>query len=227
MRRLEETMERYQKQLSKSTPYVVNRTLQNVAGWAAHYTRQADRPSVIAELELTYRLTAKHDPKKVLKKPQLDKSEEALRGTVAAARHAARLRLKYPGRSLPPAAVFYKGVAKMIGKTLASIAFMKSGWLPAYRALKRGQAAVDQSSAFGARKREGYGGVVKADETANGASGEIYNQSINRLNATSWQALEKYGGEALNRAVVHVQADMEKYLTEEHDKAARESRLAA
>ena len=227
--RLESTMAKYELQMHKASAYVVNRTLQNVAGWAAHYTRKADYQKLVAELELTYRTVSLRKPFAPRKKPKLITTAAALKNTVAAARHAARLRMRYPGRPIPPAAEFYAGVARMIAKTLRSIAFMKAGWLPAFRALKVKQAAAAQSeqSAFGSRTRPGYGGSIRAVATTDGATGEIYNTSINPKNKTSWWALSTYGGEGLNLAVSHVTADMEKYMAEEHAKAKAAASWAA
>ena len=218
---LESAAQRYVAATQHTAEYTVNKVLQNIAGWSAHYTRKADYDQLRAEMELTYRTTYKKDPSRQLKVPKLDTSAAALRNTVAAARHAARLRLA--GKPIPPAAEFYRGVARMIAKTLRSIAFMKSGWLPAFQALRRSQvaAALNESSAFGGRQRPGYGGYVRAALTSTGVSGEIFNTSINPHNHTSEAALLTYGGMGMDAAITEVTGKFNQWADEDFDKNAK------
>lgn len=215
VRNLETVMGRYQQQMHRSAEYTVNRTLQNIAGWAAHETIMADRQKVAAELGATYRTTAKRTGA-TLKRPSFSVAPT----TLAKARYVASLRRA--GKPIPPEPVFSQNVRRMVGSILRSIAFMKAGWKPAYARLKRFQAeaALNESSAFGGRARPGYGDVTPAHNVSEGIEGEIANQSINKMDTGSWPALERYGGPALNRAIALKSRDMIEFLDRQHDKAA-------
>ncbi|MGD0650932.1 MAG: hypothetical protein ABSA97_07310 [Verrucomicrobiia bacterium] len=216
-RALESTMQRYAATVDHDGPYVVNRVLQNIAGWAAHETIMADRAKVAAELGATYR-TRNIRTGEPLKRKQTIVTAT----TLAKARYAATCRRV--GKPIPPEPEFSRKVRQMVKSILASIAFMKAGWLPAYTKLKRAQAAaaMSEAAAFGGRARAGYGGSIAAHRVSDGIEGEIYNTSVNPKSPTSWtEGLGKWGGPALNRAIDLVRRDMDQFVATMHDKAAK------
>lgn len=214
LRALESTMQRYAREMNRSAEYTVNRTLQNIAGWAAHETIKADRERLAAELGAPASSTGSGGAR-AIRRPAIQPT------TVAKARYAANLRRK--GLPIPPEPMFTQKVRAMVAAILRSVAFMKAGWLPAFRALKARQAelAFSETAAFGGRWEPGYGDVSRARETGPGWEGEIANQSVNRMDPGSWPALERYAGSGLDRAVRLKIRDMEDFLDREAEKNAR------
>lgn len=117
-------------------------------------------------------------------------------------------------------------IRKMINSRMRSIAFLKSGWIPAIRILepyardKRGAAPRDpQARIFGQEK----GSAVPAIEGETMIT-SIINSALG-TGATGSKALAKYGGEALDRAFADEAASMQAYIDQRVQAATEEANL--
>lgn len=219
----------------KGFHYCLNRTAQNVAGWAAHYTHRADVNKLRAMLgqPVISGKTASGRPRR-----------RVARATPQASRILA-IRMTKRGKN--PRRIGYTHeqwqeiVRKFVGRTIRSVNFMRAGWLPAYRELTRKMhqaAELDRNAAFGRRqidergefakhKYPTIGGCLPAYEASDGLCVEIFNQAVNPRNRTSWsEGLERYGRTGLERALNYKAGDMLLYLQKEMDRKAKEANLA-
>lgn len=124
-----------------------------------------------------------------------------------------------PGHGLEGAAMA-EAIKKLLGARLRSIAFLKSGWLPAIKKLeplaeKRGAPRQDKTpTQFGQAK-----GFAKPAGEGWRASCVIANLADARRDAK--EALIKYGGPALQRAFDFETASMRKYIEDKLRAAAK------
>lgn len=213
----------------KSYHYALNRTAQNVAGWAAHYTHHADYNQLRAMLDQAER--------KVSPKTGRPMKVRATATTAAGRVLAARMIKAGKNPRAYDRDKWREKVRLFVGRTLRSINFMRSGWLPAYQELTlrvHQSAEVDRFMAFGRRQvdeRGQYGkyaysdigGAAAAHAAYSGLMAELWNRAVNPRNGTSWtQGLGKYGRMGLDRALVFKAHDMYVYIEQEERRRARE-----
>lgn len=187
----------------KGYPYALNRSAKDVAAWAAHYTVRADKSKLKTLL-----------------------SDPAVAARLLSARFAKA------GKKRPSGKAWAVLVAYFRSHSPRTVAFMASGWLPAFRTLRayaKESSGVNQRTAFGRgdeviETKRSYGQLgeaIPAHDVGEGLAVEIANMSVNPRNPTSEGALFKFGETALDKALLTKAADMLKYLEDEQEKKAR------
>lgn len=106
-----------------------------------------------------------------------------------------------------------RGVRQLIATRVKSVAFIKSGWIPAIRILgtfardKGGAAPVDRSAkVYGAEKGAAYPAVEGEQMTS-----RIVNSATGR-SGSGYKALDKYGGAGLELAFYDEAGSMQDYI---------------
>ena len=184
---------------SRGYDYALNRSAKDVAAWAAHYTKRADKALL----------------KSILSDPAVASRILAARFTKA-------------GKKRPSGAAWAELVAYFRAHTPKTVAFMASGWLPAFRTLRayaKESSGVSVSSAFGRSNevidtKNSYGQLgeaIPAHDVGEGLAVEIANQSTNPRNTTSYDALIQHGETALDKALLKKAGDMMEYLEREQE----------
>ncbi len=233
---LDQYVEYRHEEEGKGFGYLMNRTAQNVAGWAAHFTHRASDSALrqmLGQPALALRTSKKTGNIYRVKAPARTTNDA---GRILAARM--RRAGKNPQRYSAPE--WQEKVRKFVGRTLRSTNFMRSGWIRSYRELTmkvHQSAEIDMSAAFGRRNEDergefakhaypALGGAFPAQPSPEGVTVEIFNTAVNPRNRTSWtKGLEKYGRIGLERALAFKTDDMLKYLDQELDRRAREGGL--
>lgn len=161
--------------------------------------------------------------------------------TAAAAILAARMTKagKNP-RKMYDSATWDEKVRKFVGRTLASVNFMRSGWLPAARELQGlvressgsvekcfGRTEIDERGEFAKHAYPVIGGVLPARPvSSDNVAVELWNESTNPRSSTTWsKGLGKYGVEGLNAALASKAQDMWEYVAKALDARAERMRL--
>ncbi len=186
----------------KGYDYALNRSAKDVAAWAAHYTRRADKGKLKATL-----------------------------GDPAVAARILSARFAKAGKKRPTGKAWATLLAYFRSHTPTTVAFMASGWLPAFRTLRtfaKESSGVNVRTAFGRSDeviptKRSYGPLgegIPAREVTGGLACEIANMSVNPRNPTSSDALIKFGETALDKALLQKAGDMLQYLEEAHDRKA-------
>lgn len=218
-REFQKALHKYKEATGKSNAEIVNRAAMNIAFRSAQYTPKASRSSITGMLDQF------HAGSVYVGKSgnRLKKAKKLFRATPRA-RGFVLWWLKTNGKNATGITdeQVLALVKKIRGRRLASIAFIKSGWLPAARAF---QAAVKgasgfKQSAFG-REKVGIGGS-KIARVGLFSTAELWNASINKDNKSSEAALHKYGKPGFDRAVQFVSRDMLSYAR----RKLRENKLA-
>lgn len=192
---------------TKSWEYCIDRAAKDVAYWAAHYTRRADRAAL----------------------------RELLSDRKVAARILA-IRFARAGKRPPKQPTWDALVKYFIAQTIKSVNFMRAGWLPAARTLEasvRESPGISKTLAFGRTDpniptKNFYGQIgeaIPAHRTAEGFICEIANQSVNPRNRTSAAALMRYGGAGLDAALATKAADLMRYVEQASESAAESNGL--
>ena len=176
----------------KGYDYCLNRSAKDVAAWAAHYTKRADKAALATLLS---------DP--------------------ATAAKILSARFTKAGKKRPGGEAWATLLAYFRAHTVKTVAFMAAGWLPAFRTLRAYAAessGVDSRTAFGRANdiiptKHDYGGHIgegiPAHEVGEGLSVQIANMAVNPRNPTSWsEGLGKHGASALDLALQTKGADM-------------------
>jgi hypothetical protein len=175
----------------KSYEYALNRSAKDVAAWAAHYTKRADKGKLRTML-----------------------ADPAVASRILAARFAAA------GKKRPSGVAWAKLVTYFRSHTPMTVAFMASGWLPAFRTLRafaKESSGLSTSASFGRSNeviptRFSYGPLGEAIPArpvgTNALAVEITNMSENPRNPTSGDALIRFGETALDQALQKKAADM-------------------
>ena len=218
---------------TKTYHYIINRVAKDVAAWAAHYTHRASDTALRAMLG---------QPAVQMK---FSKRTGTMRRVKSRARHtndaaailAARLWKAGVSPRVYDSAQWHTKVKMFVGRTLASINFMRSGWLPAFKRLQQVvhvSSGISVKAAFGRSKedergiyaRHAYGPLgeaIPAREMPYGLAVEIANESVNPRNTTSWSGgLGKYGPIGLEQALSKKAVDMATWVEEQMDKDAKE-----
>lgn len=202
--------------LNKTYSYCVNRALQNVTARAIGPTPKADGNRIAWIMGQVGTQIAYTDRKGRLKRYKTPKRVYDFANSFAA--RIINKRRKTVGKELLFGAEMDKEARKMVGARLRSVAFIKSGYLPALkllsrlidkplRILKEGRVVgVDKGWAIAAPK----GTAVTVGEVANNAKGA-----------------SKVGFAAAQKAVLDTAADMTKWATEQHVKEARKAGFRA
>lgn len=203
-------LQQYRRVTRRSDEYIVNKALRNVAMRSVRYTRQADRQKLARALGALIIPHARGRQRRYNYRP-----------TVAA--YALFIaECKRLNRPIPPRSMLAAAVTVFIRNKLRSVAFMRSGWVPAINKLSRltRESASDMRSVLGNKK--GFGGSVPARTIGPAIAGEIYNASISRVSPTSAWALATYAGPALDMALAEEAADKWEYAERELAKNAEE-----
>jgi hypothetical protein len=217
---LDRALEFYAAATGKDMEDVCNRTSMNVAYRSAQLTVKADRAKLMTMLGQSAKGKAK-------------KGGSRFKVTTAASAILAKRMRKGGAKTLPPQPTWDLLVAAFIKKTITSIAFIKSGWLPAakvFERLYRGPRGINvsKSEAFGRTDPDistvnpypQIGEGIGARAVGGVITAELANQSVNPRNKTSEWALEHFGGSGLDKAIAFVAQDMTDYAQERMDKQA-------
>jgi hypothetical protein len=196
LRDLDRALVRYAKKRQKDVPDVANRAAMNVAFRAAQFTPKA----------------SKTDIKNGFNPYALVRWIYKTRGPI-----------KNGPSTITSKSDLETAAAKLVAIRMASIAFIRAGWLPAAKTLqaivKRGKGDITASRLRRGRVGFGYGksaiGLVRPFAL-------VVNQSVNPTNATSGAALEAYGGPAAAKAIRYVANDMLRFIREPFDAGALE-----
>lgn len=210
-----QALDRYADERANQTParsynYCLNRAAKDVAFRAAQFTHHA----AIGDLRSMLGQAAR-------------KGKARATGAAGAILAARMARAGKSARKVP-AAAFQELVRKFVGRTLSSVNFMRSGWLPAAKQLQslvRESSGVSVSAAFGRTTEDergefakhvygSIGGVIPARAVGSDTLAvEIWNDSVNPRNATSWgKGLGKYGVQGLEAALADKAADLDNYV---------------
>lgn len=108
-------------------------------------------------------------------------------------------------RSFANRAALMEAASKMVGRRMASIGFIRAGWIPAVRKL---QSVLGKSFGSLARGRAGRGAVRVAIPADNTFAAIINKSTSHRDPDGSSRALVKYGSKALLQAIEEVRLDM-------------------
>lgn len=187
----------------KGYPYALNRSAKDVAAWAAHYTKRADKSLLKAIL-----------------------SDPAVAARILSARFTKA------GKKRPGGADWKALLAYFRSHTPKTAAFMASGWLPAFRTLRafaKESSGISVGTAFGRSNevidtKNSYGQLgeaIPAHDVGEGLAVEIANQSTNPRNPTSYDALIRFGETALDNALLKKAGDMMDYIATEEEKKRR------
>ena len=187
----------------KGYSYALNRSAKDVAAWAAHYTKRADKALLKAIL-----------------------SDPAVASRILSARFTKA------GKKRPTGEAWATLLAYFRTHTPKTVAFMASGWLPAFRTLRayaKESSGVSISTAFGRSNevidtKNSYGQLgeaIPAHDVGEGLAVEIANQSTNPRNPTSYDALIRFGEPALDAALLKKAGDMMDYIAAEEGKKRR------
>ena len=197
LRELDRAILRYAAKRKKDIPDVVNRAAMNVAFRAAQFTPKTTKSKILSGIDNPHALARwiykNRGPFK--NAPQDPKTKDE----------------------------WQQVTDKLIAVRLASIAFIRAGWLPGAKKLRalvrKGKADIKSRSLR--RGREGFGDAQPA-RFALQAFALIFNRSYNPKNATSVAALQQQAGPAAEKAVRYVAADMLRFIKEPFDKGALE-----
>ena len=215
-------LRKYAKKREIDNAEACNRAAYQVAWRAIVHTQHANPSRVESQLGETvgHALT-------FLKSGKISKSKRsrlaALVSTKSLAYNivAARLYRKGGQKNMPRSVEIQQQAAAFVRRRLASINFIRSGWIPAIRRLQR---FIKQSISL-PRSRAGIGGVRIAKQGRN-VFAEISNRSVNPKNRTSDDALVRVGGQGLERAVDETRRDMLLYVGQQLEKRAGEFNAA-
>lgn len=196
LRELDRAIVQYARKRKKDVPDVVNRAAMNVAFRAAQFTTKASKTDILKGFNpyaLVRWIYRTHGP------------------------------IKGGPSELKTKADAQAAADRLIAIRMASIAFIRAGWLPAAKKLKaivrRGKGDISTRSLRKGREGFGYG---RAALNAARPFALVVNQSVNKDNPTSGAALEKFGGPAATRAIRYVANDMLKFIREPFDAGALE-----
>lgn len=197
LRELDRAIVLYASKRKKDIPDVVNRAAMNVAFRAAQFTPQAKASNIKTGIRSPYGLT---------------RWIYANRGPIKGA-----------PQDINTKANLERAASRLISIRLASIAFIRAGWLPAAKRLqkvvRRGKGDIKGKRYRKGREGFGYGTPARS---ALKSFALVVNQSVNPANSSSGAALEQYGTPAADRAVRYVANDMLKLIREPFDKGALE-----
>lgn len=206
-REFSRTLARYAKLSKTAFPELCNRKALFIAMGAQNQTPKAEWNAARAGLggTLTYRASiGKRGPGRRGKLGLEDNYGSTLAVRIIIAR------LRKAGAAIPKAAELKRMALKLIRARAASVAFIKSGWSPAIRILKRRTRGVPASGDGGRiiGQTKGGGEAAKPGEFAKAV---IWNLAqAKKFGTKNKTALFKFGGPALQRAFDAETASTEK-----------------
>jgi hypothetical protein len=192
-RELSDALNRYKQATRKDNLTVVNRAAMNVAFRSAQFTPKVEKSKIKDELG---QITA---------------------GGPTLAKMILLRNLHRAGKKIPRA--LDRAAERLIRARQATAGFIRAGWIPAAKKL---QAFVQRGRIppLAGRRRPGKGGAIPATSERDPWA-EVINTSVSK-SPTSGEALERYGGPALQRAVDFVANDMKTHAEGLMEKRARQ-----
>jgi hypothetical protein len=202
-REFQQTLKKYRGFTRRDVPEIVNTKAFFIARAAVVYTPKADSSKVRAFFG--------KDTKKIV-------------GMIINKRRGQRGQKGLYGKAMEEAQAMMKAAR------LRSVAFIKSGWLPAIKTLeklthyRRGVQRSEMGAATGRVHQIGAakGKVVTAKEGGFSAKAIITNLA-NARHDESGDALENFGGPALQKAIDHETASMKEYIEMKFRDSAKEA----
>lgn len=202
----------------KDYPYILNRAARNAAMWSANKTPQADagrishvmgqvRMSEIAKIDKSGNYVRRKKPRTVTKWAGDFTNSFAARIINARRRNAGEEMIW--GKALESAA------KRMIAARRASVSFIRAGWLPAIKLLKR--AVSDSKGAPVVMARQ------KGQDKGYGIKAIGFTLKPKAVIANSAEGAAKIAGEPMQEAVRHVIKDMTRFAVDRLRESARKA----
>ncbi len=206
------TLRQYSRISRREIPDIVNTKAFFIARRAVIETHKADKSMIKTSLGT---ILKRKGGGRILKLAKADKRDMSLAEAIL------RARAYRAGREQPDKTAIGALIENLIAARMRSIAFLKSGWLPAIKALeklvksKSGVARTDRSpKQYGKAK----GSAIPAHEGFRVSATIINAASADRDRKA---ALDKFGTPALARAFAFETKSMEEYMEEKLKKAAQ------
>jgi hypothetical protein len=221
--RFDSTFKRYLAHTKRALQVAINTKAYFVARKAVWFTDKAEKGKIRSALTETIQVASKRKPGTVRNRRVLRKARDYDAPLAAVIINARRGRTGKKGLF---GADMKVAIRDMLAARLRSVAYIKSGWLPAIRALakvseKRGQPSIDTSA-----KQVGN---AKGAGIPAGGDGKL---SIARIINEAWakhdtkNSLERVGGRGLQRAFNDETASMSQYIADKMNPAAKEFNAA-